>query len=57
MERLPRELYEVLALANFADLSQAEIAAQLAVPLGTVKARTFRGLRRLATLPAADNHG
>jgi len=57
MERLPREQYEVLALAYFADLSQAEIAAQLAVPLGTVKARTFRGLRRLATLLAEDNHG
>jgi RNA polymerase sigma factor (sigma-70 family) len=57
MERLPREQYEVLALAYFADLSQAEIAAQLAVPLGTVKARTFRGLRRLATLLAEDTHG
>ena len=47
----------MLALAYFAGLSQAEISAQLAVPLGTVKARTFRGLRRLATLPAENNHG
>jgi len=47
----------MLALAYFAGLSQAEISAQLAVPLGTVKARTFGGLRRLPALLAEDNHG
>jgi DNA-directed RNA polymerase specialized sigma24 family protein len=57
MERLPQEPYDVLALAYLGDLSQAEIAVQLAVPLGTVKARTFRGLRRLPAQLAADNHG
>jgi RNA polymerase sigma-70 factor (ECF subfamily) len=50
LERLPREQREVLALAYFGDLTQSEIAERLGVPLGTVKARTFRGLRRLADI-------
>jgi len=50
LERLPREQREVLTLAYFGDLTQTEIADRLGVPLGTVKARTFRGLRRLADL-------
>ena len=50
LERLSREQREVLALAYFADLTQTEIAERLGVPLGTVKARTFRGLRRLADI-------
>jgi RNA polymerase sigma factor (sigma-70 family) len=50
LERLPREQREVLTLAYFGDLSQTEIANRLGLPLGTVKARTFRGLRRLADI-------
>jgi RNA polymerase sigma-70 factor (ECF subfamily) len=50
LERLPQEQREALALAYFGDLTQTEIAERLGVPLGTVKARTFRGLRRLAGL-------
>jgi RNA polymerase sigma factor (sigma-70 family) len=50
LERLPREQREVLTLAYFGDLTQTEIADRLGVPLGTVKARAFRGLRRLAGL-------
>ena len=50
LERLPSEQREVLALAYFGQLSQSEIAGRLGLPLGTVKARTFRGLRRLADL-------
>jgi RNA polymerase sigma-70 factor (ECF subfamily) len=53
LERLPREQREVLTLAYFGDLTQTEISERLGVPLGTVKARTFRGLRRLADLLGA----
>jgi RNA polymerase sigma factor (sigma-70 family) len=50
LARLPVEQREVLALAYFADCTQTEIARRLGLPLGTVKARMFRGLRRLADL-------
>jgi RNA polymerase sigma factor (sigma-70 family) len=40
---LPIEQRETLELAYFQDLTQPQIAAQLGVPLGTVKARSFRG--------------
>ena len=50
LEHLPREQREALTLAYFGDLTQTEIAERLGVPLGTVKARTFRGLRRLADI-------
>ncbi len=50
LERLPAEQRQVLTMAYFGDLTQAEIADRLGVPLGTVKARAFRGLRRLADL-------
>jgi RNA polymerase sigma factor (sigma-70 family) len=50
LERLPAEQREVLTLAYFGDLTQTQIAERLGVPLGTVKARAFRGLRRLADL-------
>lgn len=52
---LPDEQREVLRLAYFSDCTQAQIAAQLGIPLGTVKARTFRGLRRLGRLLASDH--
>jgi RNA polymerase sigma factor (sigma-70 family) len=50
LERLPKEQREVLTLAYFGELTQTEIADRLGVPLGTVKARAFRGLRRLADI-------
>jgi DNA-directed RNA polymerase specialized sigma24 family protein len=37
----------VLELAYFGGRTQVEIASQLGLPLGTVKARMFRGLRRM----------
>jgi RNA polymerase sigma-70 factor (ECF subfamily) len=48
--QLSPEQRTVLELAYFRGHTQAEIAARLDVPLGTVKARTARGLRRLAAL-------
>ncbi|MFG1948129.1 RNA polymerase sigma factor [Nonomuraea sp. NPDC048826] len=60
-DRLARALAELsdaqrqaIELAYFGDLSQREIADRLRVPLGTVKARTSRGLRKLSTLLAAS---
>jgi len=50
LERLSAEQRQVLELAYFGDLTQAEITERLELPLGTVKARMFRGLRRLADL-------
>jgi RNA polymerase sigma factor (sigma-70 family) len=38
---------EVLGLAYWGGLTQAEIAAALGVPVGTVKSRTFNALARL----------
>jgi RNA polymerase sigma factor (sigma-70 family) len=50
LSRLPDEQREVLVLAYFGRLTQSEIAMRLDVPLGTVKARAFRGMRRLTEL-------
>lgn len=43
------EQREVLVLAYFSGLTQTEIADWLDIPLGTVKARSARGLRAVAT--------
>jgi RNA polymerase sigma-70 factor (ECF subfamily) len=50
LERLPERERRVLELAYFHDMSQSAIAADLRVPLGSVKSWTRRGLHRLATL-------
>jgi RNA polymerase sigma factor (sigma-70 family) len=47
---LPAEQREALLLGYFADLTQRQIASHLGVPLGTVKALSFRGLRNLAAI-------
>lgn len=44
---LPADQREVLELAYYSELSQAEIASALRVPLGTVKGRARLGLRKL----------
>jgi RNA polymerase sigma factor (sigma-70 family) len=50
LERLPDRERRVLELAYFDDLSQSQVAAELCVPLGSVKSWTRRGLHRLATI-------
>jgi RNA polymerase sigma-70 factor (ECF subfamily) len=52
---LPLEQRETLELAYFHDMTQPQIAAQLGVPLGTVKARSFRALRKLAATLVPDD--
>lgn len=53
LARLPRAQREVLVLQDLG-LSVAEIAAQLALPQGTVKSRLSRGRAALAPLLADD---
>jgi RNA polymerase sigma-70 factor (ECF subfamily) len=45
---LPREQREVIELAYWGDFTQAQIAARLNIPLGTIKSRAALGLRKLA---------
>lgn len=45
LDRLGDEHREVLELAYFRGLSQREIANRLALPIGTVKSRTYYALR------------
>lgn len=45
---LPPEQHQAIELSYYEDMTQAEIATMLNVPLGTVKARLARGMRRLA---------
>ncbi|NJP08981.1 MAG: sigma-70 family RNA polymerase sigma factor [Leptolyngbyaceae cyanobacterium RU_5_1] len=47
LAQLSDEQQQVLTMAYYDGLSQSEIAQQLAIPLGTVKARSRRGLLKL----------
>jgi RNA polymerase sigma-70 factor (ECF subfamily) len=51
---LPEEQRESLVLAYFEGRTQQEISDALRVPMGTIKARMSRGLRRLAVTMAED---
>jgi RNA polymerase sigma factor (sigma-70 family) len=50
LDDLPSTDRELIRLQHFDELTHAEIAAQLEIPLGTVKSRTFRAHKRLAGL-------
>jgi RNA polymerase sigma-70 factor (ECF subfamily) len=47
MKQLPPEQAQVIEMAFFGGLTHTELAAQLDLPLGTVKARIRMGLRKL----------
>jgi RNA polymerase sigma factor (sigma-70 family) len=47
LDTLPKEQREVLELAYFGGYTQARIAQELGVPLGTVKTRTLAAMRKL----------
>jgi RNA polymerase sigma factor (sigma-70 family) len=50
LDELPTPDRELIRMQHFDELSQAEVASRLDIPLGTVKSRTFRAHRRLAGL-------
>ena len=52
LDRLPPDEREVVRLAHFLGMTHAEIAERLDVPIGTVKSRSNRAYRRLASLLA-----
>ena len=59
IDRLPVEQREALILAAVEELSYEEIAAALAIPIGTVMSRLSRArdkLRRMAVEPPAVPH-
>ncbi len=47
LSRLPPEQRQVLEMAFYRGMTQSEIAAESAVPLGTVKTRTLLAVRKL----------
>lgn len=52
LDELPDADRELIRLQHYDELTHAEIADHLAIPLGTVKSRSFRAHRRLAGLLA-----
>ena len=48
LDKLPTTERDLIRMQHFDELSHAEIADKLEIPLGTVKSRTFRAHRRLA---------
>lgn len=58
LDSLSADHRQVLELSYRRDLNQRDIAHQLGLPLGTVKTRTYYGLRALKkALEARDVHG
>jgi RNA polymerase sigma factor (sigma-70 family) len=56
VRELPRHEQDVLALCVFADLSYADVAIALGVPVGTVRSRLARARNRLGELSPEKGH-
>ena len=56
MAKLPDPHREVLELAYFAGYTQSELAERLALPIGTVKSRTFAAMSRPARAAGPVGH-
>lgn len=50
LDQLPEDERRVMHLAHFEGMSHPQIATSLGVPVGTVKSRSFRAHKRLASL-------
>jgi RNA polymerase sigma-70 factor (ECF subfamily) len=50
VDELPEDEQEIVRLQHFEGLTHVEIAQRLSVAVGTVKSRSFRAHKRLATL-------
>lgn len=53
---LPKRQREVVALRYIADLTEAEVASELGLSLGTVKTHARRGLEALRSALGEDDH-
>ncbi len=49
VEELPEDEREVIRMGHFEELTHREIAERLGIAVGTVKSRSFRAHKRLAT--------
>jgi RNA polymerase sigma-70 factor (ECF subfamily) len=50
LSQIPAEQSQIIHIAYFGGFSQSEIAAQLNIPLGTVKTRMRQGMKKLQKL-------
>jgi RNA polymerase sigma-70 factor (ECF subfamily) len=50
LDRLPDDERQVVKLSHFDGMTHVQIAAELDIPVGTVKSRSFRAHRRLAEM-------
>ncbi len=57
LTQLSVDQQEVIEMSYFRDLTQQQIAATLGIPIGTVKARMARGMRKLAGLLDGGERG
>ena len=54
LQNLPAEQRQVLEMAYFGGRTQAQIAEELSIPLGTVKTRTLAAMRKLQRALGGD---